>query len=228
MRSVVFCGPSISHDEAAAVFPAEILPPVGKGDIDLLLARPRPPERIGIVDGRFLSALSISPKEVLRAMDAGVAVYGSSSMGALRAVECAPLGMIGIGRVFDEYFHGRTDHDDEVAMTFDPETLRPLSEPLITIRLAVGDAVRAGVVSSAFADRFLGVGKQIYFPHRSVAAIIHQMRAEEHGPELERLVAYLRHEAADAKHDDAVLLLRRMRADADNTESARTPIGGAA
>ena len=81
MRAVVFCGPSLSHADAAQVLDVEYLPPVGKGDLDQLLAQERPPDLIGIVDGRFFQSLAISPKEILRAIDAGVTVYGSSSMG---------------------------------------------------------------------------------------------------------------------------------------------------
>ena len=58
--------------------------------------------------------MSISPKEVLRAIDAGITLYSSSSMGALRAVECAPYGMTGVGMIYEE-------------------TGRPVSEPLVNM-----------------------------------------------------------------------------------------------
>jgi TfuA protein len=65
MRAAVF----IDRTTAAAALTAEFLPPVERGDIDRLLDRERPPEVIGIVDGKFLQALSVSPKEVLRAVE---------------------------------------------------------------------------------------------------------------------------------------------------------------
>ncbi|OXM55624.1 TfuA-like protein [Amycolatopsis alba] len=213
MRPVVFRGPSITTEAAAEILDAEYLPPVGKGDIDRLLDRPEPPTVIGIVDGRFLHSLSISPKEILRAMDADVVVYGSSSMGALRGAECAPHGMIGIGRIFEEYFSGRTDEDDEVAITYSEDTLKPLSEPLANMRFAVAAALRAGAVSAGLADRFLKAAKEIYFPERSVNATLHALRGTVPQAELDELAAFLRNEAPDTKRDDAVALLRRIRAD---------------
>ncbi|MFE3170624.1 TfuA-like protein [Amycolatopsis sp. NPDC059090] len=213
MTAVVFCGPSIAHTAASKVLEAEYLPPVGKGDIDRLLDRPQRPTMIGIVDGRFLHSLSISPKEILRAMDADIAVYGSSSMGALRGAECAPYGMIGVGKIFEEFVSGRTDEDDEVAITYSEDTLRPLSEPLVNLRFAIAEASRSGVVSAELADRFLQTGKKIYFPERSVAAVLYALRDEVPRSELDVLAEFLRDKAPDTKREDAVALLERMRDD---------------
>ncbi|MDN0195310.1 TfuA-like protein [Streptomyces sp. S.PNR 29] len=213
MRAVVFCGPSLSHADARRVLDAEYLPPVGKGDLDRLLADERPPDLIGIVDGRFFQSLSVSPKEILRVLDAGIAVYGSSSMGALRAVECAPYGMVGIGAVFECFRSGEIDQDDEVAITYSTDTLASLSEPLVNMRFALAAAVRAGAADAALAERFLRVAKEIYFPQRSTAAVINALRKEVATADLEALAAYLRTSAPDAKREDALALLRRMGAD---------------
>jgi TfuA protein len=213
MRAVVFCGPSLSHADAARVLDAEYLPPVGKGDLDRLLAEPRRPDLIGIVDGRFFQSLSISPKEILRALDAGVAVYGSSSMGALRGAECAPYGMIGIGAIFEAFRSGETDEDDEVAIIYSTETLEPLSEPLINMRFAVVAAVRAGAATPELGQRFLRVAKEIYFPQRSVTAVVSALRQDVPTAEVDALAAYLRTSAPDTKRADALLLLERMGAD---------------
>jgi hypothetical protein len=210
MRAAVFCGTSLSHAAAARVLDAEYLPPVGKGDVDRLLARPRPPEMIGIVDGRFFQSLSISPKEILRALDAGVAVYGSSSMGALRGVECAPYGMVGIGAIFEAFRSGETDEDDEVAITYSTETLEPLSEPLINLRFAIAAAVRAGATTPELGERFLRVAKEMYFPRRSAAAVLHALRRDVPATELDALAAYLRTSALGVRRADALLLLERM------------------
>src|SRR5688572_16513266 len=95
-RAAVFVGPSLDRETAARELDAEFLPPVKRGDIRSLLLRNERPEAIGIVDGKFLQSLSISPKEILEAIDEGLRVFGSSSMGALRAAECNTYGMIGI------------------------------------------------------------------------------------------------------------------------------------
>ncbi len=213
--TVVFAGPSLDA-AARAALPAEFLPPIRRGDIDLLLARPRPPAVIGVVDGRFLHSLSISPKEILRALDAGVTVLGSSSMGALRAVECEPWGMIGVGRIFQAYRDGAVDADDEVAMVYDEEH-RALSEPLVSLRLNLAGGVAAGHVDAGDAQALLDIAKRLYFPERSTRTVL-RLAAERIPPARHReLARYLAEQAADIKHDDAVLLLDRIRGLAGQT-----------
>ncbi|WP_442778619.1 TfuA-like protein [Actinomadura sp. WAC 06369] len=112
----------------------------------------------------------ISPKEVLRAVDrhtAPVRVFGSSSMGALRAAELCEEGMVGVGQVFELYRSGAVEDDDEVSITFDPESLRPLCEPMVNIRIAVAAARARAVVSSMTAATVLATAKSLYFPDRT-------------------------------------------------------------
>jgi Uncharacterized conserved protein len=88
---VVFLGPSLARNEAQQVLPDAIyLPPAAMGDIVGALRRYRP-HAIGLIDGTFLQNMSVFHKELLYAMDNGAYVLRSSSMGALRAAECAPL-----------------------------------------------------------------------------------------------------------------------------------------
>jgi TfuA protein len=215
MNAVVFLGPSLDRADAERELDAEYLPPVRRGDIDALLTRPRRPDTIGIVDGRFLHSMAISPKEVLRAIDAGISVYGSSSMGALRAVECAPYGMVGVGKVYDEYASGRVDADDEVAIAYDEETGRAMSEPLVNWRIALAAGVAAGAVPEPLARRFLALGEATYFPQRTRAGVLRLLAAEVGEPECVGLAAYLADPATDAKRTDALALLRRIREAAD-------------
>ncbi|MEV6671888.1 TfuA-like protein [Streptomyces sp. NPDC051162] len=208
MDPVVFLGPSLDRATAVRTLDAEYLPPVARGDIDALLARPQPPCLIGIVDGRFLGSLAVSPKEVLRAVDAGIAVYGSSSMGALRAAECGPFGVTGIGRIHDAYACGAVDADDEVALVYDPDTLHATSEPLINLRFAVRTGVAAGELDAATAERFLALAKSLYFPDRTVANVLRMLRAE--GFATDGIAAYFADRAPDAKAEDALALLRAL------------------
>ena len=62
-------------------------------------------------------------------------------MGALRAAEMRRYGMIGVGKVFEMYRDGEED-DALVAMTFDPETGRPLSRCALQDQKSI-DAVEA-------------------------------------------------------------------------------------
>ena len=215
-RLTVFLGPSLPVEQAREHLPdAEFLPPVERGDIDALMARATPPTHIGIVDGKFLQSFSISPKEVLKAMDRGVRTYGSSSMGALRAAELDVFGMTGIGTVYEMYASGEIEDDDEVAITFDSESLRPICEPMVNIRVAIAEAVRREVVEPEYAELFLATAKALYFPQRTSAAALYELKSRMPEERRTALAAFLKSpEAPDAKGADAALLLDAMRHDA--------------
>jgi hypothetical protein len=225
MRTVVFVGPSLPPEEVEAHLPsAEFLPPIERGDIDTLMAQEQPPQGIGIIDGKFLQSFSISPKEILRAMDRGVHVYGSSSMGALRAAELDVYGMTGVGTVYTMYASGTLEDDDEVAITFDSESLRPVCEPMVNIRVAVEAALRREVVSEENAELFLKTAKSLYFPQRTSTAALHLLKGVVPEPDRQRLAEYLRSaEAPDAKREDAIALLARMRQDVGSYETVPAP-----
>lgn len=195
------------------MYSGEVRPPVARGDVDAVLARPQPPNRIGIIDGAFLHALALSPKEVLRALDAGVAVYGSSSLGALRAVECEPFGMVGVGRIFELFRTGELEADDEVAITYDPHTLRPLSEPMVNVRIALTAAVTAGRISPEIAAQAVAAAMGMYFPDRSYPRVLHELLSVLGPDEHERLRTLITSgELIDQKRLDALELIRALNA----------------
>jgi hypothetical protein len=73
-------------------------------------------DRMTSVDGYFERVPAVWHKEVLWAISQGIRVYGSASMGALRAAELSAFGMIGIGKIFEWYRDGVIERDDEVAV----------------------------------------------------------------------------------------------------------------
>ncbi len=206
MQAAVFVGPSLDPEVARRTFPCEVLPPIKRADIDSLLARADPPRMLGIIDGQFLDTLAISPKEVIRAIDQDVLVFGSSSMGALRAVECEAFGMVGVGTIFELYRSGLVDADDEVAIKFDLETLKPLSEPLVNVRVAM----QQGKVSAKTAQTLLAVGKRLYFPERTYPRMLAELKRQVSAAEHAALAEFLVGDAPDAKREDALALLHQM------------------
>jgi hypothetical protein len=212
MRSAVFLGPSLDPAAAARALEARFLPPVRRGDLDALLAD-GVPEAIGIVDGRFFQSLAISPKEVLRAIDAGCRVYGASSMGALRAVELAPYGMIGVGRIYEMYRDEIIDADDEVAMIYDATSLRALSVPLVNMRVCFAAAVCAGVISPGEAEFSIAAARELYYPERTYRAVLEAVGGRLGSDKQAALKAYVSARAPDAKREDALHMLAVMRDD---------------
>ena len=166
--SVVFLGPSLPIAEARRLIEAEFRAPICRGDIDGL---PPSVRFIGIIDGEFFQRLAVSPKEVLQALERGVRVFGSSSMGALRAAETHMYGMEGVGRVFAMYRDEVLDGDDEVALSYDPLTYRALSDPLVNLREALALAQIDGLISEATREHLIGRMKAMYFPQRSWRAL---------------------------------------------------------
>ena len=104
---VVFLGPSLAREEAKALVRCRLLPPARQGDVWKALAyRPRV---LVLIDGVFELQPSVWHRELLATIDAGVTVFGASSMGALRAAEFDSHGMVGIGKVYDRVKpHGLT------------------------------------------------------------------------------------------------------------------------
>lgn len=205
---VIFLGPSLARDVAARHLPdACFLPPIARGGLDRFLKAP--PRAIGIVDGEFYQRLAISPKEILPLLDAGVPVFGSSSMGALRAVELEAHGMLGVGEIFEQFRSGALDGDDEVAMTFCPETLRPLSEPLVNMRVALRAACEQGVITKDGAAGLVQAMRDVYFPERTVGRLLNEA-ARCLGADCAEALRAWWPGAPNAKAADAVALLDRI------------------
>src|SRR5262245_58082904 len=99
---IIFAGPSCGEDSLSlcrADPTVKILAPACYGDVARACLDGT--TAIGVIDGRFEDTRALWHKEILFALSKGVAVAGAASMGALRAAECSPFGMIGIGRVFE-------------------------------------------------------------------------------------------------------------------------------
>jgi hypothetical protein len=200
LDTVVYLGPTLGREAAERVLTAEYLPPICRGD----LARvPEEVRFVGIVDGEFYQRLAVSPKELLPLLKRGVKVFGASSMGALRAAETYTLGTIGIGKIFAKFRDGILDGDDEVALVYEPETYRKLSEPLVNLRCALDMAVGAKIIDEEERDRLVLQMKSYYFPDRSHKALQRLCPA---------LASYFRDSVLpDVKRDDALELLNAMK-----------------
>lgn len=145
----VFLGPSLDVETARALLPANYYPPVRMGDVYRLTTCGA--RLIVILDGVFHKTTPVWQREIVSAIDHGITVVGASSMGALRAIELEPMGMIGLGTVVEWYRAGRISGDDEVALQHADEEYgyRALSEPLVNVRWNLDRAAAAGVIGDA-------------------------------------------------------------------------------
>jgi hypothetical protein len=120
---LVFVGPSLPAAEARQLAPrAQIRPPIAVGELLELALGPvaRRPGCVVILDGYLERMAAVWHKEILVALERGIAVWGGASMGALRAAELAPWGMIGAGEIYEAFARGELSADDEVAVAHLP------------------------------------------------------------------------------------------------------------
>jgi len=174
----------------------------------------RKPAAIAIVDGYFECVPAVWHKEILFAIRQGIAVFGASSMGALRAAELHPFGMIGVGAIFEAYRDGRLEDDDEVAVVHGPAELGfpMLSEAMVNIRRTLADAEAEGVLPPAVAQTLEGLAKELPYRERGYGRVLRL--AGELGVDaqaLARFRTWLPTGRVDQKREDAKLMLRTVR-----------------
>ena len=209
-RDFVFVGPSLPREQVEALLPgASILPPVRLGD--LLRIGARAGDRVLIIDGLFFQAAPVRHKEILALLAEGVTVVGSSSMGALRAAELYQYGMRGVGEVFELYRSGAIDGDDEVAVihTTGADVSPALRAPLVSLRVAIGEAARDGAITAGTAVELLRIAKALPFRLRSRRMLVQAARQELAAEVVDQFDAWYGGHARDLKASDAVAMLTR-------------------
>ena len=132
-----------------------------------------PPCTVVLIDGVFGAQRAVWHKEILLLMARGFRVIGAASMGALRAAELAPFGMIGCGAVFAAYASGRITADDEVAVTHAPAAFgaAPLTIAQVDVRAALVAAVRCGVIGVPAARALRRASAMVHFRDRNWDAL---------------------------------------------------------
>jgi hypothetical protein len=209
--TVVFVGPTLPAAEARARLPgARVLPPVAMGDVLALVRTPAlRARRIAIIDGAFEHMAAVWHKEILLALERGIAVWGAASMGALRAAELAAFGMRGVGAVYRDFAAGRLVADDEVAVAHLPAEYghRATSEALVNLRHGIA---RAPMLSARTRAQLVELARARFYRERSWDALIADARAAGlPRRQLDGLAAWPK---PDRKAADARLLLRRLAA----------------
>ena len=169
-RVHVYCGPTISAAEAAAIVPGAVThPPVRHGD--LLRLDPAPGMTVIIIDGAWHQVPAVRHKEIIWLLAHGAAVAGAASMGALRAAELYPWGMTGIGDIYRAYRDGIVAGDDEVAVAMAPGDWRPLSVAMADISDALARATADGALNPAEAAALGGRARAVHYADRTWHAV---------------------------------------------------------
>ena len=200
---ILFIGPSLSGFEPDF---SDILVrgPAMQGDIASAVLDGA--TAIGLVDGYFDAVAAPWHKEILFALASGVTMLGASSMGALRAAECASFGMRPIGSIAEAYYSGALDDDAAVALSHGPKELGypPLTEPLVDVQPTLDKAYSLGLLSKAEHQHFWKAACRLHFKDRTDEAIFSGREASA------ALSAYREHRV-NRKAEDALLLIAELR-----------------
>lgn len=199
---VLFVGPSLPDASALCGDAICIRPPAAHGDV--LVAVREGATVIGIVDGNFEHVAPVWHKEILYALDRGVAVLGAASMGALRAAECNTFGMIGVGRIYEDYASGRRIDDADVALLHGPAELGypALSLPLVNVDATLE---RLEGIKKQDISHFKDVARTLFYKDRTWPAII---KAAGRAHEGEQILQLLHAAAVNQKREDALAIVR--------------------
>lgn len=208
MKPVVFGGPSIFGLPSELLFAFELRGPAQASDV--LRAALEGARVIALVDGLFDQTPSIWHKEILWALARGVTVAGAASMGALRACECEAYGMIGIGRIFEDYRAGRRVADADVALLHAPRELgyQPLTVALVDVCATLDRLSARGLVDDIEARQIGDCAAALHFSLRSWRSILAGTGiGDERKSDLAALIAG---NAVSQKMEDARRLLELM------------------
>lgn len=210
----IFTGPSLSHEEARKIMPeAHYHAPIQCGDV--IKALRAGAQKIIIIDGYFEQKGAVWHKEIIFALSQGVLVYGTSSMGALRAAELHTLGMVGYGKIFELYKNNLTLDDDEVALVHSDAEFESRITPMVNIRATFENAVQENIVSPQQAEILIQQFKDQAYYNRSIFNSIDFFNT----PDLLKLQSWLKENYVDQKKQDAQNLLLALK----NTNLKNTP-----
>ena len=167
MRPVVFIGPTLSRRRCSALLGAEYLPPARKGSLNEIT----PGRVVAIIDGEIPPDACLPECEVRKALDRDVVLFGAASVGAYYASNFANLGMHGVGWVYDQYRAGALSSFDEIAVMYDPVSLRALSVPLVNVRFWLEGLIAASLLRPGDVNAILEELRRLPISDRDGAGI---------------------------------------------------------
>lgn len=206
-RVIVFLGPSLPRREAERVLRADYRPPARQGDV--FRALEAAPAAIVLLDGVFESAPAVWHHELLAAHASGVALFGASSMGALRAAELPGI-VAPVGVIATRFASGEWNDDAAVALLHGDAShgYRALTVPWVNVWATAQAARRARVLRPSEAEALARHAEGIFYQRRTWPEVLAGLRWPR--ARVERLRAFVRTSAVDLKAADARACLRRV------------------
>ncbi len=172
--------------------------------------------RIGIVDGYFEQTRSVWHKEIIFALSRGVRVAGAASLGALRAAECEPFGMIPIGTIANDYISGALVDDSDVALVHAPAEVNylALSKPRVNVIATLNAMLKENLISTTEWKNAKAVADRMFYAELSMRAVFSNMQIMN-ANRIERLIEIAKAKYVDVKQTDALELVDWLQSDID-------------
>ena len=177
---------------------------------------------LGIVDGCFEQTRAVWHKEILYALSEGVIVGGAASMGALRAAECAPFGMVGIGEIFRQYQCGELVDDSDVALVHATEEFgfQPLSEPRVNVLATLDEMMRANLLSALEWQSAAATARHTHYAEFNYSTVLNSLPIADQR-RIQRLIAWADRHRVNVKRKDALELVEWIKSQPGNKESTQ-------
>ena len=210
----VFCGPSLLPSDRLEDGRITYLPPAARGDV---IRAAQEYDAVLLIDGVFHHDLAPSPKECYEST-LHARMFGASSMGALRAAECAPYAFLPLGAIANWYAREIIDGDDEVAVLTHPQTDRAMTVPMVNVRYVARLAHRRGILTRDEANDLIVQARNVFYMDRSwddVASCAPSGAAQE--------ILRIAREEGDLKRHDARFALRSVLRRLSRSASAELP-----
>lgn len=219
MKIKIYAGLSVEAKDIEEILPgAEVAGPVQRGDILKDVAEGY--NVVALIDGKFDQNLAVAPSEVMDALRAGVRVYGSSSMGALRAAETAAYGTIGYGRVFEYIKNSENFRDDYLGQLFINKDIQWKSPAYIDFYFSAQNLVQIKKISKALAGRICALYEEIFYAQRCEDALLDSIRKQKkNAAELLKAAQLIFSENDSQKSKDAKGLLSLIKSDLEKIKS---------
>ena len=164
---VLFAGPTLYGSTLSIPDSIQLRGPAAHGDIARAVGEGA--RVIGLVDGVYENVSAIWHKEILFALNMGVAVLGGASIGALRAAECDSFGMIGVGEIYRQYASGALVDDADVALLHGPAELNylPVSLSLVNCVATIDHCAHTQLIAEDEVASLHDAARSLFFKDRT-------------------------------------------------------------
>jgi hypothetical protein len=206
MRALIFLGPTLRCTEASLLLQAEYSPPARRHSLGSV----EPGRVVAIIDGELTTGAALDAAEIKTALDRGVTIYGSSSVGAYYAALLKDFGMRGIGWIYEQYRTKRLISLDEVAVLYDPVSLQPLSIPVVNIQYWLDSVIAARILDVDIAHCWLEKIQHTNLFERDLSTILDYARKEFGSRTLRTMLDLTNGCIPDIKAGDARRLLSHL------------------